>query len=584
MQESQTTLAVIAWNEPQVFEQLRLEQQKQPRETTLALANQLASSGDSLLALRATQLIMSIDPNLAQQYVLQALLSSDQVVHLGAKAYIAYFDLRQAWTHQEHPQFETQAVPIVLEAILEGIRQHKPRSTLTLELELWIRLMLCDLYVLLERFDIVKMQAAEAKLLAKSLRLANLEQIALYQIGIVAMNQGDSNHAIQLFESIYQHSLSGEGLSGRARRALIITLLKQGDENGVVRLIDSSTDQNGIAIAQYAALRLATLRFEPTDWLESSKGAANHTAGMAQMYAHIMTAQSHAPDQPDLMRESYQAALRVNLGLHSVRTGNGELEIRIWQAFLALRCNEIALLSVIPNVADLNKLAIGSRVFGLAVHLEVLMHNPTELAIEISHLLDTLTTELQAIEPRVLVQILMKLQLLTPRVLALAAYWHHVHPLVLDLGNQCLLNVLKRPIAVYNKQGLRPMQAAEMILNAFFIPATFMGRGGGSQNKAIKEVLYRDYHARKVWYQPVSAAYIAFILLCTRAVEKDSRRTIVLRKNIQMLRTKFGFVPKLQITDESFEFSTLEKVLTQFEQGLITADSATQLLFAKGAL
>jgi hypothetical protein len=271
------------------------------------------------------------------------------------------------------------------------------------------------------------------------------------------------------------------------------------------------------------------------------------------------------------------------LGLHSIRTGNSELEIRIWQAFLALRCNEIALFNVIPNVVDLKKLASGSRVFGLVVRLEVLMHNSAEQALEISQLLDTLAVEFSSIEPRVLAQILMKLQLLTPKVLALSAYWYHIHPLVLDLGNQCLLNVLKRPVAVYGKSGLRPMQAAEMILNAFSIPATFVGRGGGSQNKALKEVLYRDFYTRKVWYQPVSAAYITFILLCTRAVEKDNTRKIILGKNIKTLRTKFGFIPKLQITDESFELSTLEKVLTQFEQGLITADSATELLFAKGA-
>lgn len=177
-----------------------------------------------------------------------------------------------------------------------------------------------------------------------------------------------------------------------------------------------------------------------------------------------------------------------------------------------------------------------------------------------------------------------RLQLLTPLALALLGRFPGLPHDVIQAGNDTIINVNARPILVYKTPGMRPVQVVRYILRAFSIDTDFLGRSGGGQSQALRQVLFQRYHQQESWYRPVTAAQVNFAMLCCRDAVQNNRTRLLLQRAIKDLRVQNGYVPKLQKLEQPEELNLIQVTLEQLEKSLITARAVSLSLFGQGGV
>ena len=135
---------------------------------------------------------------------------------------------------------------------------------------------------------------------------------------------------------------------------------------------------------------------------------------------------------------------------------------------------------------------------------------------------------------------------------------------VVTAGFDSIVNVNTRPATVYGTSGIRPIQIAQLTLEAFGIPQFADSRIGGGQLEALTACLYRPFGTCTYWFEPVLPARLIVALLEAAASPAllESLRQTCQQLAVDISRT-FGIVPRLQKTAIPDVLLVLEHKITR---------------------
>jgi hypothetical protein len=573
--------------DPHEFDLWRVATLRRSSEELMQAVEVLKQTDTVLGYLRAAMLLTTKDSEQSQALASRALMSNDQTIHLISKAHLANLHARKAWSGSNTPQFDAQATPLVLEEILREIKTFRERSPLSIEGELRVHLMLADAYTLNQDFSRTRINAAEAIILAQALRMESYVLVANYQLANATYYEGNAATAAVLFKRVSDDPATDLLLSERANWARIVAFEALGDDDGVELILSRIVVENETPDwANKVAVELHTLRYP---WIELKDEALNSvenfTAVITKIYLWVLKALSTSPEEANVAREHYRAAYHETQRFTQPALGWLRLELQTWAGFLLLQMGETGLaLQRISSMNDFAKLPPAKRAFALCVLIEILERALPDGAESLTDTLKRAAECFADFEERILHQVIARLQLLTPVALALLGRFPGVPDAVIQASNQTIINLNARPITVYGTAGVRPIQAVKYILQTFSVDTDFLGRSGGGQLQALRQVLFRRFHHQESWYRPVTAAQVNFAMLCCRDAVQDNRTRLLLQRAIQDLRVQNGYVPKLQKLEQPDELNLIQVTLEKLEKSLITARAASLSLFGQGGV
>ncbi len=537
--------------------------------------------------LRAAMLLTVKDSEQSQALASRALMSSDQTIHLIAKAHLANLHARKAWTGSDKPQFDAQATPLVLEEILREMKTFRERSPFSIEGELRVHLMLADAYTLNQDFSRTRINAAEAIILAQAMGMESYVLVANYQLANATFYEGNPAAAVALFQRVSDNPAVDPTLAERAIWALTAAFDALGDDDGSELVLNQIVAELGTSDWAYKeVIQFHTLRYP---WIqlkdEALKDVENFTAALTKIYYWILKALSISPEETNTLREYYRTAYHEAQRFTQPALGWMRLELQALVGFLLLQIGETGLaLQRIPSPDDIAKLPPAKRAFALCVLIEILERALPDSAESLTDALRRAAECFADFDERILNQVVARLQLLTPIALALLGRFPGVPDAVLQASDQIIINLNARPITVYGTAGMRPIQAVKYIFQAFNIDTDFLGRSGGGQLQALRQALFRQYHHQESWYRPVTAAQVNFAMLCCRDAVQDNRTRLLLQRAIKDLRVQNGYVPKLQKLEQPEELNLIQVTLEKLEKSQITARAASLSLFGQGGI
>jgi hypothetical protein len=264
-----------------------------------------------------------------------------------------------------------------------------------------------------------------------------------------------------------------------------------------------------------------------------------------------------------------------------INTSHGVIKIsrKSIAAFLHLKINNFTGAKArVSTLEETENMPFGVRFFSLVVKLEVLIHDLPGTASEILLVLEAAVSLLVLIPPNILRQIVLKTQLLLPLGLALISRCPNCPDAVSSIGNEGILRFKEKAITVYGSSGIRPAQAIAFILQDFGFQFDIPMDGSG-QRDGLTKALNREYFNRTVWYRPVSAVRLAWVLFCCAdMVEGDRNYRWVLRA-AQELENQYGFKPKIQKLEKDENFDRVIQTILELGKGTLAPDTAAKLLF-----
>jgi hypothetical protein len=268
-------------------------------------------------------------------------------------------------------------------------------------------------------------------------------------------------------------------------------------------------------------------------------------------------------------------------GLHETALGWRKVYQRAWSAEIALQLDDLSLARLrIPTVKELQCVPEGSRVLALANRVAIFERSlPNELEL-FKESLDALVNCLANFQPHICRQVAEKLQLVNPIPLVLASRMVGCPDVVISAANHVMLNLKTRPISAFKKKGIRPLQAAKLILDSFNYESDYLLADGGGQQRSLKQVLVNQYHQRNCWFRPVPATRVGFVMLCLRSACTDKGEQQRLLQTYRDLKRIYGFQPTLHRSERIAE---LEYICRHLDLAAQTEPSisAVGLLFGR---
>ncbi len=567
--------AFDAWKREVMRDQTRIE----------PAVKALEQAGD-LGVVRAAMLLVGADPDRARAFATRALGSADILVHLLAEAYLAVLQAHAAWTGQATPKFDIRSAPIVLERILAEAKSLRDYSLFGREVVMRVHHMLADAYMIGGQMDRVRENAAEMAHAAFTLNLPATQLAANYCLAFVAEAEGQAGLAENLFRGVAEDSNSGY-LGPRANRARARLLIRMGDEDGAEALLDLTDCVPGTP-PFHLTVGLRSLTFRellPYDFVPNLKFLPNNTAALISVYAAIAQATGCDPGNDLVRMERWREAHEHLKAFDASATNESvRLESRVLSAFVQLRMGFAGqAFHQLPSIADLARQPAGVRAFAHATSIEVLEKLLPESAEALLETVKSATSDLDQLEARVLGQVVRRLRLLAPRGLALMATFpsvvgstrvkHEATDEFRRVAREAIMNVRTRPVEVYGRPALRPVQAAWFTLEAFELPCESIELyDGGGQRQALLNGLFLPYHRHTCWHWPVAPARLVFALLCCA---QSSSNGTALRRAARGLRQSHGLIsPQMRDADSSGSLGRLEQILNQLETGRITPEHA----------
>ena len=203
---------------------------------------------------------------------------------------------------------------------------------------------------------------------------------------------------------------------------------------------------------------------------------------------------------------------------------------------------------------------VWAKVFGLATRLEAILRIPMleNHKNELFGITLELRKVLNQIDIHLLRQISNAVQLYTPFALAWLSALGDLKEIVISTGQNTILQLNSRPIRVYQKVGLRPLQAAEFTIASFGIPVV-QSRMGGGQLEAFTDCLKRPYGDNLFWYDPVPPARLIVAFL--EAADQDPTHQKLYQVTAQRVYQNFGLFPQLQQTTQIPVLNALEGII-----------------------
>jgi tetratricopeptide (TPR) repeat protein len=553
-------------------------------ERSLAL-QELEARSTPLASLRASMLLTTVDPAQSQRLATRALCGDETILFLMAKSQLAILSALSSWK-AENPQFSVEPAVAVLEGALAEVNNSSVRNPLVLELMVRLHGILADSYTLLQNFAKAKQHAAEVAILAPAIGLLSFSASSTYQLANVAYYQGDLQEAETLFRQAAENANSSLIISERAQRSRALALADLGDDDGVLDVLDSMVlEPDTAGFWQAQSLRFLTLRYE---WPHDDSGYLRHTphtsSALVTCFRAMIEADHYPPDQPHEIRQALAKAFEALHPLLQSSIGWRKLDQQVTAAHIAYRLGEYSIAwQRLPSLSEMVHLPIAPRLRAFFVGLEVLERQLPLTASDLFRYAAAAVDELCTLEGRIAKQLAERFLLTNPVGMALIARFPGCPDLFVAAGHAATINLRTRPISVFGQEGMRPVQAVRYILEAFHCSTDLLGRLGGGQHEALKRTLYRPFHHRQCWYRPVPALQIAYALFCLIDETPDLFVKAQLRRSVQDLNRRFGFVPKLQKMDQLAELEQIERIMNVLNDGGISAAAAAALVFRKEA-
>jgi hypothetical protein len=571
---------------PEMYDRWHRDQLEILKVSRGSIVETLLSHESALAILRAAMLLTSTDPQQSGLLAERALRDGTGLVRIMAKAQLAILGTLAAWKNAESQRVAATPFLAVLEGLIAETKQMQSSEPFALEIEVRIHSILADGFLLAEKPDLARRHAAEAQLLAPVVGLRYLVSTSQYQLSRIYFFEADAVEAHKQLERVLENPATTKLLAGRAQFAKAHVAFALGDDNEALRCLDAfDADTLNAQLEKTDPFRKWTLRFAPQ---KSKNSDLFQIPPLAQYYdlaiERLLLAQQTRPDR---LQEIEQHFERAQVAMDDLlRTSHGwEKHLqRIWSAYFSLQLGDYGSAhSRLPAISELESLPIYYRIFGFNVAIETLSHLLPISAGDLADMTRRVAIHWSTLEPYIVSQVAAKLSLLTPLALSITSRWRHSVEAVSIAGNLCVINLRHRPIQVYGNDGLRPVQAARFILEQFEWDTDFLGSDGGGQQKALQQALLRRFYERDCWFRPVSAAYLAYVLLSVRETLTNAIEQQHLLQGCRDLKRRYGFTPKLQKVDQINQLEQIERVLASVMSGEITSVSAGKLLFGRGS-
>ncbi len=533
------------------------------------LVNALMSLQTPVAATRAAQLVLT-QPERARAFCALGLTASDRGVYLLAKVVLLAVDIIRAYADTENPEQIVETSIMLLEGIVQDI-QRGENSYLHQEALARAHISIVDALFIRGDFKRALHHVAEAEILATALGVMTVVVSARYQRAGIAFYQGNMEDAVSVYKQVIHDPHSNTVQINRSVDAMAKVLFYQGDEDSLELLLHEKNDllDTEIVLLNACTLRNTILKIDENNTL-------NGFYIEAQIWGIIANSQEFLSDQS---YSEYGKACKLLLPM--INTSHGVIKIsrKSIAAFLHLKINNFTGAKArVPTLEETENMPFGVRFFSLVVKLEVLIHDLPSTASEILLILESAVSLLALIPPNILRQIVLKTQLLLPLGLALISRHPNCLDAVSSVGNESILRFKEKTITVYGSSGIRPAQAIAFILQDFGFQFDIPMDGSG-QRDGLTKALNRKYFNRTVWYRPVSAVRLAWVLLCcTDVVEGDRNYRWVLRA-AQELENQYGFKPKTQKLENDANFDRVIQTILELGRGTLTPDTAAKLLF-----
>jgi hypothetical protein len=533
------------------------------------LVNALMSLQTPIAATRAAQLVL-VQPERARSFCALGLTASDRGAYLLAKVVLLSIDIVRAWVDLENPIQMVETPILLLEGIIRDIQQGE-NSYLHQEALARAHGIMVDALFIRDDFKGALQHVAEAEVLATALGIMTVIVSARYQRAGIAFYLGNMDDAVSMYKKVIHDPHSSTVQISRSVDAMAKAIFYQGDEDSLELLL---CEQESLPQEEIILLRLCSLR---NTVLEFKKDKDTNEVNIeAQIWRIIADSQLILSDQSYV---EYGRACKLLLPL--INTSHGVIKVsrKSMAAFLHLKTNNFTGAKTrAPTIEETENMPFGVRFFSLVVKLEVLIHDLPNTASEILLILESAVSLLALIPSNILHQIVLKTQLLLPLGLALISRHPNCPDAVSSVGNESILRFKEKTVTVYGSSGIRPAQAIAFILQDFDFQFDIPMDGSG-QRDGLTKALNRKYFNRTVWYRPISAVRLAWVLLCCADVVEGNQNYRWVLRGAQELEIQYGFKPKTQKLEKDENFDRIIETIFELDRGTLTPYTAAKLLF-----
>jgi hypothetical protein len=539
--------------------------------TRAALAQQLEQQGDELALMRAAQIISVESAYQDEAFRLAGLLmcAENPLVRMYGRYQTAFLVMRGGFQNDpEAPITAQTAIPTLLDLLpqLDGLQKH---NLLSLELEMRIHMALAESYMISENWELAYTHAAKATTLAPSVGLITFRFSAKTLVATALLYRGHSTAALKMFHEI-QNDPTFKNFKAHIAVNLALALFWSGDAIGAVSIVaqyqaGNATEADSELTECAKCVRTLTLQFLPEE--VQFDLVPNRLAMLAQAHLKWQQAFSESPFSEEKRVLYREARSRIAHSFYNSDTWASNYE-RSFTTLCCVKAGDYGIaLQTLPKIIGQTTEPLWARVLALFVTLETAIRSPHQ-AGKYSLFADTIPAiqeVLRQTETLVTQRLVLSLQLLTPWALAFMASLGGMDDAVVSTGLAAIVNISARPANVYGVSGIRPIQIAELTLEAFGIGQLGSSRIGGGQLEALTNCLRRPFGECHHWFEPVLPARLAVALLeaANTASLSESLRDSCQRSAIDISRT-FGLIPQLQKT-------VIPKVLLALENDITRA-------------
>jgi hypothetical protein len=492
----------------------------------------------------------------------------------------AYIALRNGYLGEVNAGLVAETCSTAMLSILRELESYSgPRDSLCLELEMRIYHALTEAYMLGNQPEPARLYAVKFATIAPAVGMTAFIKISQELLGLTSFHNGQFDEAITMIKSIIS-SREKEGFNHGTNGNLGLMLHWNGDFLGSDEIFllgknESKNERDQELINAYLQVGLAT----EVDWKPK---------GLVGDYV-IQLANTHY-----YLTKGYQAQHFTTVRLESfrqARESNSKAitdQCPLWQKAFERAMSTVCSIQIgdwglawqsISKTIDISKVSGWVKLFFLSTLIETGIRLPNsnnsgKVLVESSK---SFINFLYTFDRSRQEQIIKRLKLLTPYALTYISFLPD-YPSHLQKSSQEPLMMLKtRPISVFDRTGMRPIQAVEYTLRAFRIPVPMFSKKSAGQIEGLGNNLRLSYGENVFWFEPVPPSVIILALL--EAAEYCERNNLdaeayLHKQAASDLEKVFGNLPVLQQTEEIPAVETIKKVLWGLANTTMTSKQA----------
>jgi hypothetical protein len=543
------------------------------------IAEHLIATKSEIGMVRAT-LVLGVELcnfEIAYKLAGQLICSQDSVIQLYGWYQTAFLTILKGYSNDPNAPLTAKTTIPTLQQVLTKLESLSERNLLSLELEMRVHASLCEANIMIEEFNVAYLHASKMSLLAPIIGLKTYQYSSQSLTALCLMYLGETKSALNMMNKAYQNE---ENKSFRTHLSIDMShlLYFSGDFYAALQLADQHKIDNPDYEVHFQSIFAWTLLRKP-EYIQLDK-ETNRSASLTracQYLANGLRLPHTSVERSTCFRDARFACHDITL---SSKTWATDFEHILW-ALCSLLAGDYGLVqSHLPSLEKIKSFPLWVQILGLAVTVELCIcyRRTQSQALLIESLLE-LNQILNVTEIKLLKQISIALQLLTPHALACLSIIGNTQDIIISHGQDVILNVKNRPIRVYNTGGLRPLQAAEFSLASFGIPF-LSSRMGGGQIDLLTKCLRRNYGENDYWFKPVSPCRLVVALL--QASEQTPIHREMLLFAAKGVYSSHGLLPQLPANVHNPALTAIEKIVLQLLAEKVKVQTVWQVIESFG--